>query len=72
MSKYGNVTTCKLDNGQIVEYDACSKKIDEYDPNVFRYIGDGIIWEVNGVIQKPKGEVPRYCFYVNKKWREYK
>jgi len=43
-----NICIAKLDNGEEVEYDACSKNRNAYNPEIFEYIGQGVIWTVNG------------------------
>jgi len=41
-------TLCRLDNGDIVEYDAaCQIGNHPYDELLFEYIGDGVIYSVN-------------------------
>lgn len=55
-----NFTKAKLNDGSIVEYDVCANSSDAYDPNNFRFIGRGIIYSVNNVVQKSTKE---RCFY---------
>lgn len=60
-----NTVKCKLDDGTIMEYDACSKEKDYYDSKVFSYIGKGTIYSVlmdsgTEVMQSEKGT---YHFY---------
>lgn len=44
---------CKLDDGSTVPYDAAGDSPDTYaDWNVnYEYIGEGVVWEINGVQQ---------------------
>ena len=37
-----------LKDGQLVKYDACSERFNDYDFSVFEYIGYGKIYSVNG------------------------
>lgn len=47
------IRTAKLDNGEIVEYDACSKNgMNAYDIKHFRYIGHGKIHAINNIAQE--------------------
>ena len=53
---------CKLNDNTIIEYDACSKNRDAYDPNVFSYIGAGSIYSINDVKQEGFN-----CYYFFKR-----
>ena len=55
------ITTAKLNDGRIVEYNACADSPDAYDPNSFEFIGKGIIHTVNGVVQSGDQQ---QCFFV--------
>lgn len=50
-NSHDHYNRCKLDNSVIVYYDVASKDIDAYDPNNFRYIGKGVIYSHNCVLQ---------------------
>lgn len=43
---------CKLDNGEIREYDACSDNKRAYNAKHFKLIGRGTVYSVNGVLQE--------------------
>lgn len=45
------VTTCKLADHTIRQYDVAHDEPGGYDPKVFAYIGQGIIWTVDNVRQ---------------------
>ena len=64
-------TVCKLFNGNIVKYDACADKLDAYNPEVFHYIGKGIIHSIDGVVQGYDMNNPDHikCFFVKYKKR---
>ena len=51
MNEGKKITEAKLENGDIVVYDACSEKPNAYDPKNFKSIGKGVIHSVNGVEQ---------------------
>ncbi len=55
------ITMAKLDDGRIVEYNACADLPDAYDPNNFKFIGKGIIYSVNNVMQNSDQQ---QCFFV--------
>ncbi len=44
-------TRCKLNSGDIRQYDLCADRQDAYDPDLFECIGRGVIKSVNGVRQ---------------------
>lgn len=58
-----NATThvARID-GALYYYDACAKRPDAYDPEVFDYIGVGVIHSVRGVLQGD-GDVQRFWRY---------
>lgn len=67
-------TICKLDNGKIIEYDACASIKDKisgkertpeeiYDPNIFEYIGTGVLYQVGDTLQN---STVREYFYIKK------
>ena len=45
------VRKCKLYNGDIVHYDVCGDRADQYDLNVFKYIGYGEVYTIDGIEQ---------------------
>ena len=52
--------------GKIVRYDFCSQKRNkQYDSKLFKYIGKGFIWSINGVRQSFT-EKDVYYFWVKK------
>lgn len=61
-----SVTFCKLDGmDAITEYDAaCQPGNNAYDLSLFNYIGDGVIYSVNG--RRYEGET-RLSFYREKR-----
>jgi hypothetical protein len=59
-----HITKCKLEDGSIVEYDACANERNAYDEKIFRYIGKGYIYEVNGVKQTYLGAHKMDYFFV--------
>ena len=46
-----SITIAKLDDGRKVRYDNCSKSKDSVNTDNFVFIGRGVIYKVNGVIQ---------------------
>ena len=56
-------TTCLLESGKIVPYDAAGTSESAYDPNVFYFIGCGFIYSIGGVIQKKDKKL----YFFNKK-----
>lgn len=63
------ITKCKLINGEIVEYDACSRrKRNSYSKKVFSYIGAGTIYSImtNSGREVLQTELNRYHFYVKR------
>lgn len=58
-----NLTKAKLENGKIVVYDACSNGPDAYDPGVFKFIGKGVVYSVNNVLQLPCPNTKVKYFY---------
>jgi hypothetical protein len=50
-----------LINGNIVYYDVCSKTLNSYESTKFHYIGEGVIYSINGYAQK---STIRYHFYT--------
>ena len=67
MEEYDNlaVTMCRLDeSGEIVEYDMCSESsIAHISYPAFKPIGPGVIYSINGVLQKLS---EKKYFYVRK------
>jgi len=60
MSKMNVQTKTKLDNGEIVHYQACSEKEAAYDRRYFLPIGRGIIYEIDRVRQNFKDKMYFY------------
>lgn len=46
-----NVTKCKLEDGSIVEYDACASNPNAYNTDFFELIGKGLLYSISGEIQ---------------------
>lgn len=46
-----DTTVIALIDGQLYYYDACSTFPDTYNPDVFDYIGQGVIHSYQGVLQ---------------------
>lgn len=67
------INEAKLDSGEIVVYDACSGKgpnaydhwINDDKKPIYEYIGDGIFYSHNGVIQNSK---KKESFFVKVKY----
>lgn len=59
-----NILLCQLeDDAQIVPYDACSEDPNAYDKNIFRCIGYGVIFSVNGSPMLENGNYKYRYFY---------
>lgn len=55
------ITKAKLNSGDIVVFDACANREDAYNPKDFRFIGWGVRYSVNGVVQVGN---TKECFFV--------
>ena len=55
------IAKCKLDDGTICQYDAAGDRPDSYDPQVFKFIGEGVFYSLDGVRQAGR---MRQCFFV--------
>jgi hypothetical protein len=62
---WNHKTTCKLLSGEITEYDLCDSSDEENEG--FELIGEGIIWEVDGVNQGFSLEKERHLQYFFKR-----
>lgn len=60
--------TCILDDGSIHIYKVCSESPDYYNPKVYRCIGEGRIYSIDGDLVKK--EIKRYYFWVYVKKEE--
>lgn len=38
-------------NSDIVAYDVCASDPNYYDNDLWKYIGKGVIWSINGILQ---------------------
>lgn len=51
-----SIKECKLDDGRILEYHLCNDSPFIDYPGKYRYLGHGVIFRVNGVLQESKIE----------------
>jgi len=59
------VKEAKLDDNTVVGYYACGEiGTKDYSPDFFAYIGDGVIYKINGVLQNSK----RRMSFFNRKF----
>ncbi len=63
------ICECRLSDGKICRYDACSPKRDAYDDDPFDFIGTGYIYRINGVQQTGEDEL---YFFRRRKHTEVK
>ena len=59
-----DICLAKLDNGSIVNYDACCWPDEAYPE--FHFIGEGVIYEINGVLQNDLRKRRFYRFEKDK------
>ncbi len=61
------VRLCQLEDGSIVHYDAMSEKgKNEYNPDIFQYIGSGQVYSINGIRQGKSKNLEYFYRRINK------
>ena len=66
------INTCRLNNGKISYYDACSESKNAYDKRVFKRIGRGVKHTVNNIPQQFTNELYFFVKRTNPKlsWKD--
>ncbi len=67
MFEKGIIQQCKLDDGRLEFYDQCSdNSLNSYcakNKNRYEYLGEGIVWKLNGILQEG---IRKFHFYRRK------